>query len=77
MKVLPFKRKDENLSSVDKSLNLADVCHQKLEQLEKVLNTEGSVPDSENCAVELKRISHSLDLVLKRVTIKPEYKKVV
>lgn len=80
MKVIPFKRKSNmELSSTDKSLNLAEVCHQKLEEIEQILNSENNqVPmDAENCSSELRKINASLDLLLKHIKVDQKYKKVV
>lgn len=76
MKVIPFKRKNQELGAVDKSLNLTDVCHQKLEEIESVLNGD-DVQEAEFCASELKRINVSLDFILRRVKVQDKYKKVV
>jgi hypothetical protein len=76
MKVIPFKRKTQELGAVDKSLNLTNVCHQKIEQIESVLNSE-ETQEAEFCASELKRINASLDLILRRVKVQDKYKKVV
>ena len=77
MKVLPFKRKqeDQDLSSVEKSLNLSVVAHQKLERLESLLD-QGQILNNEDLVSDLKKLNLSLDFILKRSTSE-KYKKVV
>lgn len=78
MKVLPFKRKqeDQDLNAVDKSLNLCMVAHQKLEAIESLLD-QGKVQNSLETAGDLRKLNATLDLMLKRLTVEEKYKKVV
>ena len=61
MKVIPFKRNENDPSAVEKSLNLADVATQKLDELKNLLEHSYGSKIDQSLIFELKRINSQLD----------------